>query len=254
MFHRHSHDHRDRRHARHERGGDGHEHRGGPPWRGGGRRGGRVLDHGDLRLLALQLLQEKPRHGYEIIKAIEERLGRRLQPEPGRGLPDPDPARGAGLRDGRGQRRRPQAVRGHRRGHGLARGQPPCARSCRGPHRPCPRRLRRRPAAAAAARGREPEAGVAPARRRAAASPRRRSTRSPPPSTPPRPRSNAPEPRGDETHADIASQRPHRHGQPLPAAAVQALRPQAAGQPRRAAGPDRVLDRHLHAGGGPRTC
>ncbi len=82
MFHRHSHDQRDRRHARHERGGDGHDHRGGPPWRGG-RRGGRVLDHGDLRLLALQLLQEKPRHGYEIIKAIEERLAGAYSPSPG---------------------------------------------------------------------------------------------------------------------------------------------------------------------------
>ena len=78
MVHRHCHD---RRHIRHERGG--HEHRGGPPWRGGGRRGGRVLDHGDLRLLVLQLLQEKPRHGYEIIKAIEERLAGAYSPSPG---------------------------------------------------------------------------------------------------------------------------------------------------------------------------
>ena len=71
---------RDRRHARHER---GHGGWGGPHWRGGGRRGGRVLDHGDLRLLVLQLLQEKPRHGYEIIKAIEERLGGAYSPSPG---------------------------------------------------------------------------------------------------------------------------------------------------------------------------
>ena len=71
---------RDRRQARHER---GHREWGGPPWRGGGRRGGRVLDHGDLRLLVLQLLQEKPRHGYEIIKAIEERLGGAYSPSPG---------------------------------------------------------------------------------------------------------------------------------------------------------------------------
>ena len=42
-----------------------------------------MLDHGDLRLLVLQLLQEKPRHGYEIIKAIEERLGGAYSPSPG---------------------------------------------------------------------------------------------------------------------------------------------------------------------------
>ena len=76
MFHLHRHGRHDRRHARHEHG----------PWERhgrGGRRGGRVLDHGDLRLLVLQLLQEKPRHGYEIIKAIEEKLGGAYSPSPG---------------------------------------------------------------------------------------------------------------------------------------------------------------------------
>ena len=76
MFHLHRHGRHDRRHARHEHG----------PWERhgrGGRRGGRVLDHGDLRLLVLQLLQEKPRHGYEIIKAIEERLAGAYSPSPG---------------------------------------------------------------------------------------------------------------------------------------------------------------------------
>ena len=80
MHHRHAGGWRERRHARHE-----HHHGGwdGPQRRGGGRRGGRVLDHGDLRLLILQLLQEKPRHGYEIIKAIEERLAGTYSPSPG---------------------------------------------------------------------------------------------------------------------------------------------------------------------------
>jgi DNA-binding PadR family transcriptional regulator len=49
----------------------------------GGWRGGRVFDHGDLRLLILQLVAEKPRHGYELIKAIEERLGGSYSPSPG---------------------------------------------------------------------------------------------------------------------------------------------------------------------------
>jgi DNA-binding PadR family transcriptional regulator len=48
----------------------------------GGRRG-RVFDHGDLRLVVLQLIAEKPRHGYEIIKAIEEQVGGAYSPSPG---------------------------------------------------------------------------------------------------------------------------------------------------------------------------
>lgn len=55
------------------------------PWRGarGGPRGGRVFDQGDLKYVILQLLVEKPRHGYEIIKAIEERFGGTYSPSPG---------------------------------------------------------------------------------------------------------------------------------------------------------------------------
>jgi DNA-binding PadR family transcriptional regulator len=51
--------------------------------RGFGSRRGRVFDHGDLRLVVLQLIAEKPRHGYEIIKAIEERVGGAYSPSPG---------------------------------------------------------------------------------------------------------------------------------------------------------------------------
>ena len=53
-------------------------HRGGRGW---GRR--RIFDHGDLRLVILQLLADKPRHGYEVIKAIEEKLGGTYSPSPG---------------------------------------------------------------------------------------------------------------------------------------------------------------------------
>ena len=49
---------------------------------GRGRRG-RVFDHGDLRLIILVLLAEKPRHGYEIIKALEEKFGGAYAPSPG---------------------------------------------------------------------------------------------------------------------------------------------------------------------------
>lgn len=50
---------------------------------GGRMRLGRMFDHGDLRLVVLQLIAEKPRHGYEIIKAIEERLAGAYSPSPG---------------------------------------------------------------------------------------------------------------------------------------------------------------------------
>jgi len=49
----------------------------------GGRGGGRIFGHGGLRLVLLQLIADKPRHGYELIKAIEERLGGRYSPSPG---------------------------------------------------------------------------------------------------------------------------------------------------------------------------
>ena len=79
------------RHARHQGGrrfarddlawggrplGRGHRH-----MRGG--RLGRVFDQGDLRFVILRLIAEKPRHGYEIIKAIEEKLGGLYSPSPG---------------------------------------------------------------------------------------------------------------------------------------------------------------------------
>jgi DNA-binding PadR family transcriptional regulator len=50
---------------------------------GGGMRSARVLASGDLQLLILLLLSEKPRHGYEIIKAIEEHSSGVYTPSPG---------------------------------------------------------------------------------------------------------------------------------------------------------------------------
>jgi DNA-binding PadR family transcriptional regulator len=47
------------------------------------RRGGRMFEQGDLRYVVLRLLEEKPRHGYEIIKALEERFGGAYAPSPG---------------------------------------------------------------------------------------------------------------------------------------------------------------------------
>jgi len=50
---------------------------------GGIFRAGRMLADGDLRLIALALLAESPRHGYDIIKALEERSSGIYSPSPG---------------------------------------------------------------------------------------------------------------------------------------------------------------------------
>ena len=44
---------------------------------------GRMFGHGDLKFVILNLLAEKPRHGYEIIKELEERFGGAYSPSPG---------------------------------------------------------------------------------------------------------------------------------------------------------------------------
>ena len=54
---------------------DHHAHRRG--------RFGRFFEHGDLRYVLLTLLEEQPRHGYELIKELEERTGGAYRPSPG---------------------------------------------------------------------------------------------------------------------------------------------------------------------------
>jgi DNA-binding PadR family transcriptional regulator len=49
----------------------------------GRRGGGRIFSHGGLRFVLLQLISEKPSHGYELIKLIEDRLGGSYSPSPG---------------------------------------------------------------------------------------------------------------------------------------------------------------------------
>ena len=83
----------------------GHHHDCGPrgrgssgrgPWGGGdwgaffGRFGdggsssrSRTFDNGELRLVLLALIAESPRHGYDLIKAVEERSGGAYSPSPG---------------------------------------------------------------------------------------------------------------------------------------------------------------------------
>lgn len=65
----------DRRH-----GGHHHRHH---AHRFGGRHGHRAFDYGEIRLLALAMIAEQPRHGYELMKAIEQRMGGSYSPSPG---------------------------------------------------------------------------------------------------------------------------------------------------------------------------
>ena len=60
-----SHDHHHKRHGRH------------------GRWGARPFDYGELRLLIVAMIGEEPRHGYELMRAIEERMGGSYTPSPG---------------------------------------------------------------------------------------------------------------------------------------------------------------------------
>lgn len=49
----------------------------------GGKRSRRPLAHGDLNLLILSLIQETPRHGYDLITQIETRTSGAYKPSPG---------------------------------------------------------------------------------------------------------------------------------------------------------------------------
>ncbi len=61
--------------GRHAFGRHGHEGRFG--------RRERIFEQGDLRYVLLALIAEKASHGYELIKAIEDRLGGAYSPSPG---------------------------------------------------------------------------------------------------------------------------------------------------------------------------
>ncbi len=86
-------------HHRHDRwGGGGHRHwsfsrpdwehsagrgRGRGRGRGHGGRARRMFDGTELRLLLLKLIADSPRHGYDLIREIEERTGGAYAPSPG---------------------------------------------------------------------------------------------------------------------------------------------------------------------------
>jgi DNA-binding PadR family transcriptional regulator len=80
MFHRYFEDHVRNSHHGFGRGPfRGWRSRGG----GFGGREGRMFDGGELRLVILALIAEKPRYGYEIIKELGERVGGDYSPSPG---------------------------------------------------------------------------------------------------------------------------------------------------------------------------
>lgn len=104
-MHEHCHSHEGHAHEGHAHEGHAHEGKWAAGrrrhWRfgggfGGGRHGGRfgeggedlmrarrMLAQGDLRLVALALIAEAPRHGYEIIKLLEEKTADWYSPSPG---------------------------------------------------------------------------------------------------------------------------------------------------------------------------
>ena len=59
--------------------GDGREGWG----RRGGRRARRMFESGELRLVLLKLIADEPRHGYDLIRAIEDLTGGEYAPSPG---------------------------------------------------------------------------------------------------------------------------------------------------------------------------
>jgi DNA-binding PadR family transcriptional regulator len=55
-------------------------------WNGGSRRGRRarrMFEGGELRLVLLKLIADEPRHGYDLIRAIEDLTGGEYAPSPG---------------------------------------------------------------------------------------------------------------------------------------------------------------------------
>ena len=63
--------------------GDGRTDCGGNSGGPEGHRRRRPFDYGALRLIALAMIAEQPRHGYEIMRAIEDRTGGGYSPSPG---------------------------------------------------------------------------------------------------------------------------------------------------------------------------
>ena len=90
-----------------------------------------MFDAGELRLVLLKLIADQPRHGYDLIRAIEELTHGVYAPSPGVVYPTLTMLAGHGPDRGGQGRRLAQGLPGHRRGRG------PSRREGRRGRRPC---------------------------------------------------------------------------------------------------------------------
>ena len=100
------------------------------PRRPRGRR--RMFGSGELRLVLLKLIADEPRHGYDLIRAIEELTGGEYAPSPGVVYPTLTMLEDMGLIEEAGRRRIAQGLPGDRGRQGASRGE---CRGGRGPVR-----------------------------------------------------------------------------------------------------------------------
>ena len=90
--------------------------------RPGGRHGGpgrgrrRMFEGGELRLVLLKLIVDEPRHGYDLIRAVEDMTGGQYAPSPGVVYPTFDLAPGYGPHRRSAGGRTAQVLPGHARG------------------------------------------------------------------------------------------------------------------------------------------
>ena len=108
-------------------GGRGRGGFGGGDGEPGGRRG-RMFDGGELRLVLLKLIADAPRHGYDLIRQVEELTGGAYAPSPGIVYPTLTLLGDMGLIEERQAEGRAQAVRRHRRRHSAPDEQPGAGR------------------------------------------------------------------------------------------------------------------------------
>ena len=75
-----------------------------------------MFEGGELRLVLLKLIADEPRHGYDLIRAIEELTGGEYAPSPGVVYPTLTLLQDMGLIEEAAGEGAAQAVPGHRRG------------------------------------------------------------------------------------------------------------------------------------------
>src|ERR1700747_3439329 len=89
-------------------------------WSGPRGRRRRWFESGDMKYVILKLLKDKPRHGYEVMKELQEQLHGCYSPSPGTVYPTLQWLRGRGVGERQGGRGE-EGVRDHRCGNALSR-------------------------------------------------------------------------------------------------------------------------------------